>query len=164
MILEKTATVAFAGRWASWWARLTTGLRMSGAAFHRAYHRVSRWVFMEAHEHACKFLERVFAELSYDNRKGAVRRILARLSSRRDPCFIAFRWHWRFPREVCLPCEAHRKAGVKARSRYLRHNHCLPMLKARDLGELNAELLAARAARMNGARSTRPHGGGVDDR
>src|SRR5215467_7665684 len=49
---------------------------MSGAAFHRAYHRATQQAFFEAHEHAFHYFGGVFRLLRYDNLKSAVRQVL----------------------------------------------------------------------------------------
>ncbi len=57
--------------------------------------------------------------------------------------FIAFRSHWRFQSEFCTPEEPHEKGGIENEAGYFRRNHWVPMPKAQDLAELNAQLLAA---------------------
>jgi hypothetical protein len=57
--------------------------------------------------------------------------------------FIAFRSHWRFESEFCTPAEPHEKGGIEGEVGYFRRNHWVPMPKARDLAELNVQLLAA---------------------
>jgi hypothetical protein len=56
--------------------------------------------------------------------------------------FVAFRSHWRFEAEFCTPAEAHEKGGVESEAGYFRRNHWVPVPKARDLAELNEQLLA----------------------
>ena len=56
--------------------------------------------------------------------------------------FIAFRSHWRFQSEFCSPYEAHEKGGIEGEAGYFRRNHWVPLPQARDLAELNAQLLA----------------------
>ena len=57
--------------------------------------------------------------------------------------FIAFRSHWRFSSEFCSPYEAHEKGGIESEAGYFRRNHWVPVPKARDVEELNAQLLAS---------------------
>ena len=45
--------------------------------------------------------------------------------------------------EFCSPYEAHEKGGIESEAGYFRRNHWVPMPKARDLADLNAQLLAA---------------------
>ena len=69
---------------------------MSGAAFHRAYHRATQQAFLEAHEHAFHYFGGVFRLLRYDNLKSAVKKILRGHQREETTRFIAFRSHWRF--------------------------------------------------------------------
>ena len=115
----------------------------SGAAFHRAYHRATQQAFLEAHEHAFRYFQGVFAVLRYDNLKAAVKKILRGYRREETARFIAFRSHWRFSSEFCSPHEAHEKGGIESEAGYFRRNHWVPVPKARDLEDLNAQLLAA---------------------
>jgi len=115
----------------------------SGAAFHRAYHRATQQAFLDAHEHAFNYFQGVFAILRYDNLKAAVKKILRGYQREETARFIAFRSHWRFSSEFCSPYEAHEKGGIEGEVGYFRRNHWVPIPKARDLAELNAQLLAA---------------------
>src|SRR5271157_2315222 len=115
----------------------------SGAAFHRAYHRATQQAFLEAHEHAFNYFQGVFAVLRYDNLKAAVKKILRGYRREETARFIAFRSHWRFSSEFCSPYEAHEKGGIESEAGYFRRNHWVPMPKARDLADLNEQLLAA---------------------
>jgi transposase len=115
----------------------------SGAAFHRAYHRATQQAFLDAHEHAFNYFQGVFAVLRYDNLKAAVKKILRGYQREETARFIAFRSHWRFSSEFCSPYEAHEKGGIEGEAGYFRRNHWVPIPKARDLAELNAQLLAA---------------------
>jgi len=115
----------------------------SGAAFHRAYHRATQQAFLDAHEHAFNYFQGVFAVLRYDNLKVAVKKILRGYQREETARFIAFRSHWRFSSEFCSPYEAHEKGGIEAEAGYFRRNHWVPIPKAQDLAELNAQLLAA---------------------
>src|SRR5260370_16509069 len=115
----------------------------SGAAFHRAYHRATQQAFLEAHEQAFDFFGGVFSVLRYDNLKLAVKKILRGFHPEETARFIAFRSHWRFSSEFCTPYEAHEKGGIESEAGYFRRNHWVPIPTARDLAELNAQLLAA---------------------
>ncbi|MGO9638742.1 MAG: IS21 family transposase [Terracidiphilus sp.] len=115
----------------------------SGAAFHRAYQRATQQAFLEAHEHAFAYFGGAFRTLRYDNLKAAVKKILRGFRREETARFIALRSHWRFASEFCTPYEAHEKGGIEGEAGYFRRNHWVPMPKARDLAELNAQLLAA---------------------
>ena len=116
---------------------------VSGAAFHRAYQRATQQAFLEAHEHAFQYFQGVFRLLRYDNLKAAVKKIVRGFRREETARFIAFRSHWRFESEFCTPYEAHEKGGIEGEAGYFRRNHWVPMPKARDLAELNSQLLAA---------------------
>lgn len=115
---------------------------MSGAAFHRAYHRATQQAFFEAHEHAFHYYGGVFRLLRYDNLKSAVKKILRGQQREQATRFIAFRSHWRFESDFCTPAEPHEKGGIEGEAGYFRRNHWVPVPQARDLEELNAKLLA----------------------
>jgi hypothetical protein len=115
----------------------------SGAAFHRAYHRVTQQAFLEAHEHAFHYFQGVFRVLRYDNLKSAVKKILRGHRREETARFIAFRSHWRFESEFCTPEEPHEKGGIENEVGYFRRNHWVPIPKARDLADLNEQLLTA---------------------
>src|SRR5271167_378208 len=114
-----------------------------GGAFHRAYYRATQQAFLEAHEHAFSYFQGVFRTLRYDNLKSAVKKILRGHRREETARFIAFRSHWRFQSEFCTPEEPHEKGGIENEAGYFRRNHWVPMPKARDLAELNAQLLSA---------------------
>ncbi len=115
----------------------------SGAAFHRAYQRATQQAFLEAHEHAFLYYGGVFGLLRYDNLRAAVKKILRGHRREETTRFIAFRSHWGFQSEFCTPDEPHEKGGIEGEAGYFRRNHWVPIPKARDLAELNEQLLAA---------------------
>jgi len=116
---------------------------MSGAAFHRAYQRATQQAFFEAHEHAFHYFGGVFRLLRYDNLKSAVKQVLRGHRREETTRFIAFRSHWRFQSDFCMPAQPHEKGGIEGEAGYFRRNHWVPMPNARDLAELNAQLLTA---------------------
>jgi transposase len=115
----------------------------SGGAFHRAYRRATQQAFLEAHELAFAYFGGAFHRLRYDNLGAAVRRVLR--GSRREETarFVAFRSHWRFAAEFCTPGEGHEKGGVENEVGRFRRNHWVPVPRARDLADLNRQLLDA---------------------
>lgn len=114
----------------------------SGGAFHRAYRRATQQAFLEAHELGFAYFGGVFGRVRYDNLGAAVKRVLR--GSRREETarFVAFRSHWRFDAEFCTPGEGHEKGGVENDVGRFRRNHWVPVPRAGDLAELNAQLLA----------------------
>jgi transposase len=115
----------------------------SGAAFHRAYRRATQQAFLEAHEIAFRYFGGVFHRLRFDNLTAAVKKILRGYQREETARFIAFRSHWGFAAEFCTPAEAHEKGGVEGEAGYFRRNHWVPVPQARDLEELNRQLLGA---------------------
>jgi len=115
---------------------------VSGAAFHRAYHRATQQAFLDAHEQAFHYFGGVFRLLRYDNLASAVKKVLRGHRREETTRFIAFRSHWRFASDFCNPVEPHEKGGIEGEAGYFRRNHWVPLPKARDLDELNAQLLA----------------------
>ncbi len=116
---------------------------VSGAAFHRAYQRATQQAFFEAQEHAFQYFGGVFRLLRYDNLKSAVKQVLRGHRREEATRFIAFRSHWRFQSDFCTPAQPHEKGGIEGEAGYFRRNHWVPLPHARDLEELNAQLLAA---------------------
>ena len=116
-----------------------------GGSFHRAYPRATQQGFLEGHELAFGRFGGVFKRLRYDNLKSAVKRILQGHRREETARFIAFRSHWRFEAEFCNPGveHAHEKGGIEGEGGYFRRNHWVPVPQARDLDDLNKQLLAA---------------------
>jgi transposase len=114
----------------------------SGAAFHRAYPRATQQAFLEAHEHGFAYFQGVFRQLRYDNLSAAIRKVLRGYRREETARFVAFRSHWGFEASFCTPGEGHEKGGVENEVGTFRRNHWVPVPVARDLDELNAQLLA----------------------
>ncbi len=114
-----------------------------GGSFHRAFPRATQQAFLEAHEHAFRRFGGVFRRLRYDNLKSAVKRILRGHRREETTRFIAFRSHWKFESVFCTPGEGHEKGGIEGEGGYFRRNHWVPVPQAKDLEELNEQLLAA---------------------
>ena len=113
----------------------------SGGAFHRAYPRATQQAFLEAHELGFSYFSGVFQTLRYDNLSSAVKKVLRGYRREETERFISFRSHWKFQAEFCTPAEAHEKGGVEGEAGYFRRNHWVPVPQARDLAELNEQLL-----------------------
>ncbi|MBI4321264.1 MAG: IS21 family transposase, partial [Chloroflexi bacterium] len=113
----------------------------SGGSFHRAYYRPTQQAFLEAHQLGFHYFGGVFRRLRYDNLPLAVKKILRGYQREETSRFIAFRSHWRFQSEFCTPAEAHEKGGAENEVGTFRRNHWVPVPKAGDLAELNAQLL-----------------------
>jgi transposase len=114
-----------------------------GGSFHRAYPRATQQAFLEGHELAFKRFGGVFKRLRYDNLKSAVKKILQGHRREETSRFIAFRSHWRFEAVFCTPGEGHEKGGIEGEGGYFRRNHLVPVPQAKDLEDLNEQILAA---------------------
>jgi transposase len=114
-----------------------------GGSFHRAYQRATQQAFLEGHELAFKRFGGVFKRLRYDNLKSAVKKILQGHRREETSRFIAFRSHWKFEAVFCTPGEGHEKGGIEGEGGYFRRNHLVPVPQARDLEDLNEQILAA---------------------
>jgi transposase len=116
-----------------------------GGSFHRAYPRATQQAFLEGHELAFARFGGVFKRIRYDNLKLAVKRVLQGHRREETARFIAFRSHWRFEAVFCTPGieHAHEKGGIEGEGGYFRRNHWVPVPQARDLDDLNEQLLAA---------------------
>lgn len=115
----------------------------SGGAFHWAYPHATQQAFLEGHELAFDHFGGVFQVLRYDNLGSAVKKILRGYQREETARFIAFRSHWGFQSEFCTPGEGHEKGGVEGEGGYFRRNYLVPVPKARNLEELNRQLLKA---------------------
>jgi transposase len=114
-----------------------------GGSFHRAYQRATQQAFLEGHELAFKRFGGVFKRLRYDNLKSAVKKILQGHRREETARFIAFRSHWKFEAVFCTPGEGHEKGGIEGEGGYFRRNHLVPVPQARDLEDLNEQILVA---------------------
>ena len=115
----------------------------SGGAFHRAYPHASQQAFLEAHELAFQHFGGVFAIARYDNLSSAVKKILRGHQREETERFIAFRSHWGFQSDFCNPGRGNEKGGVEGEGGYFRRNHLVPVPKARNLEDLNRQMLEA---------------------
>jgi transposase len=115
----------------------------SGGAFHRAYPHASQQAFLEAHELAFHYFGGVFATVRYDNLSSAVKKILRGHQREETERFIAFRSHWGYQSEFCNPGRGNEKGGVEGEGGYFRRNHLVPVPKARNLEDLNRQILEA---------------------
>lgn len=114
----------------------------SGGAYHRAYRRATQQAFFEAHQEAFAYFGGVFERLRYDNLTSAVKKIVRGYTREENVRFIAFRSHWGFEAEFCQPGRGNEKGGVEGEVGYFRRNHLVPLPQARDLDELNEQLIA----------------------
>ena len=112
--------------------------------------RATQQAFLEGHELAFRYFGAVFRVLRYDNLKSAVQKILRGHQREETARFIAFRSHWGFESEFCNPAR-----GIEGEVGYFRRNHGVPVPKARNLADLNEQLLAG--CRADESRSIQGH-------
>jgi transposase len=115
----------------------------SGDAFHRAYTNATQQALLEAHEHAFHYFGGVFQKLRYDNMASVVKKILRGYQRIETERIIAFRSHWGFQSEYCNPASGNEKGGVEGELGWFRRNWMVPVPEARDLTDLNEQILAA---------------------
>jgi len=115
----------------------------SGDAFHRAYTHATQQALLEAHEHAFDYFGGVFQKLRYDNMASLVKKILRGYQRIETDRIIAFRSHWGFQSEYCNPASGNEKGGVEGELGWFRRNWMVPVPEARDLADLNEQILAA---------------------
>lgn len=133
--------VADLGEGGQLWQAFSMRSMASGGAFHCAYPRATQQAFLEAHEKAFAYFGGVFRRLRYDNLGSAVKKILHGRQREETQRFVAFRSHWGYEAEFCNPAHGNEKGGVEGEQGYFRRNHWTPVPHARDLAELNAQLL-----------------------
>ena len=127
----------------------------SGGAFHRAFLRATQQAFLEGHELAFRYFGGVFQVVRYDNLKSAVQKILRGHQREETTRFVGFRSHWGYESEFCNPACGNEKGGVEGEVGYFRRNHWVPVPKAHNLAELNAQLLTG--CRADESRSIEGH-------
>ena len=116
----------------------------SGAAFHRAYRHATQQAFLEAHELAFRYFGGVFRRLRYDNLDGGGEADPARARGARRR-----RASWRSARtggsrrSSARRPRGMRRAGSRTRSGGSGGTTGCRCPRARDLEDLNAQLLAA---------------------
>lgn len=114
----------------------------SGGAFHAGYPHATQQAFLEAQELAFAYFGGVFRLLRYDNLGSAVKKILRGHQREQTERFIAFRSHWGFATDFCNPARGNEKGGVEGELGYYRRNYLVPVPQAKNLAELNQQLLA----------------------
>jgi len=115
----------------------------SGDAFHCAYSNATQQALLEGHELAFAYFGGVFRKLRYDNMTSLVKKILRGRQRVETERVIAFRSHWGYQSEYCNPAKGNEKGGVEGELGWYRRNCLVPVPEAKDLADLNAQLLAA---------------------
>ena len=115
----------------------------SGDAFHCAYTNATQQALLEGHELAFDYFGGVFRKLRYDNMTSVVKKILRGRQRVETERIIAFRSHWGYQSEYCNPAKGNEKGGVEGELGWYRRNCLVPVPEAKDLADLNRQLLAA---------------------
>ena len=117
----------------------------SGRVLVRAVPRATQQAFLECMVAAFSHFGGVFAVVRMDNHRGAVSWVLRGRRRIETDRFVAFRSHYLFESRYCLVGEkgAHEKGGVEGGQGHFRRNYLVPLPRARDLVELNEQVLAA---------------------
>jgi transposase len=117
----------------------------SGRVFVRAVARATQQAFLECMAAAFAHFGGVFGVVRMDNHKGAVSWVLRGRRRIETDRFVAFRSHHLFETKYCLVGErgAHEKGGVEGGQGHFRRNYLVPLPRARDLAELNEQVLCA---------------------
>jgi transposase len=116
----------------------------SGAAFCQASLVETQQAFLELHAEAFEWFGGVFATLTFDNLKSAVKKVLKGRRRVETDRFVALRSHYLFASQFTIPGleGAHEKGGVEGEVGRCRRAHLVPVPHVADLAELNALLLA----------------------
>ena len=115
----------------------------SGAAFHRAYQRATQQAFLEAHEQAFHYFGGVFRLLRYDNLKSAVKKILQGHRREETTRFMPSARTGASRATFAIRGNRTKKAGSRAKPATSGAITGCRCQHARDLHDLNAQLLAA---------------------
>lgn len=117
-------------------------LNYSRKVFVRAYPGQKQEGFFEGQVAAFQYFGGVPHRLSYDNLTSAVQKVLQGRARREQRRFTAFRSHYLFEANFCTPGEGHEKGGVENGIGYAQRNLFVPLIRARNYEDLNAQLLS----------------------
>lgn len=118
-------------------------LNHSRARFVMAFPFQKQEAFLEGHIQAFRFFGGVPRNITYDNLKTAVFRILEGRNRQEQQAFVAFRSYYLFESRYCTPGQGHQKGGVENDVGYTRRNFLVPIPKVDSFEELNQGLQQA---------------------
>ncbi len=118
-------------------------LNYSRTRFVMAYPFQKQEAFFEAHIQAFHFFGGVLRQVTYDNLKTAVYRILKGRKRQEQQTFKEFRSYYLFESRYCTPGQGHEKGGVESDVGYAQRNFFSPMQAVNSFEELNANLRQA---------------------
>jgi transposase len=122
---------------------LVLRLNYSRARFVMAFPFQKQEAFFEGQIQAFHFFGGVPRNVTYDNLKTAVFRILKGKNREEQAAFSAFRSHYLFESRYCTPGQGHEKGGVENDVGYVRRNFLVPIPEVGSYAELNQQLRQA---------------------
>jgi transposase len=115
-------------------------LNYSRARFAMAFPFQKQEAFFEGQIQGFHFFGGVPRNVTYDNLKTAVFRLLEGRNRQEQSVFIAFRSHYLFESRYCTPGQGHEKGGVENDVGYVRRNFLVPIPEVETYEELNQHL------------------------
>lgn len=115
-------------------------LSYSRLSFLMAFPNEGQEAFLEGHKEAFTFFGGVPREITYDNTKAAVKKVLRGRSRVEQETFSAFRSHYLFQSNFTTPGEAHEKGQVENLVGYARRRFFVPVPRFKSYEELNGYL------------------------
>ncbi|MBT7325824.1 MAG: IS21 family transposase [Anaerolineae bacterium] len=129
-------------------------LNYSRMRFVMAFPFQKQEAFFEGHIQGFRFFGGVPRNVTYDNLKTAVFRILEGKNRQEQTAFTAFRSYYLYESRYCTPGQGHEKGGVENDVGYVRRNFLVPIPEVETYDELNEHLRQAclqdSARRMRG--------------
>jgi len=118
-------------------------LNYSRIRFVMAFPFQKQEAFFEGQIQGFGFFGGVPHNVTYDNLKTAVFRILEGKNRQEQTAFTAFRSHYLFESRYCTPGQGHEKGGVENDVGYVRRNFLVPIPEVASYEELNQHLRQA---------------------
>jgi len=118
-------------------------LNYSRARFVMAFPFQKQEAFFEGQIQGFRFFGGVPRNVTYDNLKTAVFRILEGKNRQEQAAFSAFRSYYLFESRYCTPGQGHEKGGVENDVGYVRRNFLVPIPEVDTYEELNEHLRQA---------------------
>ena len=118
-------------------------LNYSKARFVMAFPFQKQEAFFAGHNHAFRFFGGVPRQITYDNLKSAVYKILSGRNRQEQQSFTTFRSHFLFTSRFCTPGQPHEKGGIENDIGYAQRNFFSPIPQVSSFEELNEQLQQA---------------------
>lgn len=130
-------------------------LSSSRASYVRAYRHERQEAFFDAHQRAFQFFGGVPYEVTYDNLKTAVKKIMVGRNRIEQEAFVAMRAHFVFNSNFCNTRAGWEKGQAEGLVGYARRNFMVPIPEVSTLEELNEQL--EQACREYAEKTRVPH-------